>query len=248
MSAPSFRCAQCGAAIDPPADARLIDCPFCGSALAVAGSDLVFRQTLQATVTSDQALGHLRRFFAGTQTVSGLDRDAQIVSQSIERFPFWTFTLSNSGRETTTMMPAAPSTLIGLQGLALPMGAAVDPAKAGTLREPEVLLETARRWLQTKYGAITVSRTVLTYLPVHQISYRYKNRDYRAAVDAVSGSVFPADYPAKRETPFYLVAFVAAIVFLSLGLWFANPVLKLMVFAVAAVPLWLTAWFVARHV
>ncbi len=248
MSAPTFRCAQCGAAIDPPADARLIDCPFCRSALAVAGSDLVFRQTLQAIVSPDQALGHLRRFFAGTQTVSGLDRDAQIVSQSLELFPFWTFTLASSGRETTTMMPAAPSTFAGLQGLSIPAGATLDPSKVGAVREPEVLLGTARSWLKTKYGEITVARTVLTYLPVHQISYRYKGRDYRAAVDAVSGLVFPADYPAKREAPFYLVAFIAVLTFLALGLVFANPFLKLVVFAAAAIPLWLLAWFVARHV
>jgi hypothetical protein len=67
-------------------------------------------------------------------------------------------------------------------------------------------------------------------------------------VDAVSGKVFPADYPAKAEAPFVGVAVLALAVFGIEGLVIQNLLLKILVYAVSAVPILGVAWLTSKKV
>jgi hypothetical protein len=109
--------------------------------------------------------------------------------------------------------------------------------------------DTAREWLTSRReDGIAVRKTVLYHLPIFRTPYRWQGRTYQAAVDAISGKVFPADYPAKAEAPFVMVAALALAVFGIEGLIIGNLVVKAAVYAASAVPILGIAWLISRKV
>jgi hypothetical protein len=248
----SVACTQCGASIEPRAGERLIQCPFCDTALVIDGAATLIHEVMVPTVTVDQVPAHLRRFLGGTSTVADLDRKARIEDPTLELFPFWAFTIVGPGGERVVLQPAAPSSLQGLQGLELPAGSTRPMSAEATggmpVVEPEVPLETAREWLNTREGEVAVRQTVLYHLPMYRTPYTWQGRTYQAAVDAVSGMVFPADFPAKAEAPFVGVAALALVVFGLEGLVIQNLIVKLLVYLVSAVPILGIAWLTSKKV
>ncbi|HHQ49689.1 MAG TPA: hypothetical protein ENK19_12505 [Acidobacteria bacterium] len=246
------RCTQCGASLDVSADQRLLVCPFCSTALVVEGENVLFRQAMRPTVAAAEAPAHLRRFLAGDATVAGLDREARVGEPELVFFPFWAFTIVVDGEERVELSPAAPSTLQGLHGLILPAGTSLDAqslADSGApVLEPEVPVETARGWLEERHEGAAIRRTVLYHLPLYRISYSWKGRSYRAAVDGVTGRVYPADFPAKAEAPYMAVAVVALVVFGLEGLIVGNLLVKLALYLVSVPPVLGLAWLVTRKV
>jgi len=245
-------CTQCGASIEPRAGERLLECPFCDTALVVDGSATLIHEVMAPTVSYEQVPAHLRRFLGGTSTVAGLDKTARLGDPSLEYFPFWAFTIIGKGGERVVLQPAAPSSLQGLQGIELPAGD-TRPMKeeitgGSPVVEPEVPLETAREWLTAHHGEVDIRQTVLYHLPMFRTPYSWQGRTYRAAVDGVSGKVFPADFPAKAEAPFVGVAALAIIVFGLEGLLIQNLIFKLAAYAVSAVPILGIAWLTSRKV
>jgi len=248
----SVACTQCGASIEPRAGERLLECPYCDTALVVDGGATLIHEVMVPTVTMDQVPAHLRRFLGGTSTIADLDKKARLEPAQLEYFPFWAFTVAGAGGERVILQPAAPSSLQGLQGLELPAGSTRPMRRETTgevtVIEPEVPLETARDWLMTKQGEVEVRQTVLYHLPMYRTPYSWQGRTYQAAVDAVSGKVFPADFPAKAESPFIGVAVLALIVFGLEGLIIQNLIVKLFVYLVSAVPILGIAWLTSRKV
>lgn len=204
------------------------------------------------TVDVNGASAHLRRFLGGSSTVADLDRKAQLGQPELEFFPFWAFTIANPRGEKVILQPAAPSSLQGLQGLELPAGSTKpmsgEATGGTTVVEPEVPLATARSWLTERQGDVEVRQTVLYHLPMYRIHYSWHGRTYRAGVDAVSGKVFPADFPAKAEAPYVGVAVVALLVFGLEGLIFQNLIFKAGAFLISAVPILGIAWLTSRKV
>ncbi len=245
-------CTQCGASIEPRAGERLLECPFCDTALVVDGSSTLIHEVMTPTVATEQVPAHLRRFLGGTSTVADLDRKAQLSEPRLEYFPFWAFTVVGAGGERVVLQPAAPSSLQGLQGIELPAGTTrpmnAEAIAAVPVVEPEVPLETAREWLTARYGEVTIRQTVLYHLPMYRTPYSWQGRTYQAAVDGVSGKVFPADFPAKAEAPFVGVAALALIVFGLEGLVIQNLVVKVAAYLVSAVPILAIAWLTSRKV
>lgn len=245
-------CTQCGASITVQADQRLLDCPYCSTALVVDGSDTLFNEVMVATIESADVASHLRRFLGGSETVANLDREARIEDPRLEYFPFWAFTVAGAGGDQVVLQPAAPSSLQGLQGISVPAAAlrpmAVDATGGAPVVAPEVPLETAKEWLTAKHGDVAIRRTVLYHLPLYRISYSWRGTTYRAAVDGISGRVFPADFPAKAEAPYVLVAVLALLVFGIEGLAIQNVAFKAAVYLVSGLPILGIAWLISRKV
>ncbi len=245
-------CTQCGAAIEPRADERLLECPFCSTALVVDGSQTMYHEIMRPTVRPDQVGAHLRRFLGGRSTVADLDRKARLEAPTLEYFPFWAFTIADGAIEKVVLEPAAPSSLQGLQGLELPAGSTQpmreELAAGARVIEPEVPARTAHDWLSSRFGEVEVRRTVLYHLPMYRSPYSWRGTTYRAAVDGVSGKVFPADFPAKAEAPFVGVAVLAIAVFGLEGLIIQNLFVKLLVYLVSAVPILGVAWLTSKKV
>ena len=152
------------------------------------------------------------------------------------------------------LQPAAPSSLQGLQGIGLPAGTTRPMSREVTgdagVVEPEVPARHGAGVVDEPSTARTcrVRRTVLYHLPLYRTPYSWRGTTYRAAVDGVSGKVFPADFPAKAEAPYVLVAALALIVFGIEGLVIGNPILKLLAYVVTAVPIVGVAWLTMRKV
>jgi len=246
-------CTQCGASLNVGPTERLLQCPYCDTALVVDGSGTLFHEAMVPTIRPEDTAAHLRRFLGGRDTVANLDRDAQLSEPVLEYFPFWAFTVAGPEGEKVVLEPAAPSSLQGLQGLTLPPGnskpMAPEITGGAAVIEPEVPIETAREWLNTKAGAqVPVRRSVLYHLPLYRTSYTYKGTSYRAAVDGVTGKVFPADFPAKAEAPYVLVAGLALAVFVIEGFLISNLAVKLLVYAVSALPILGIAYLTSKKV
>ena len=245
-------CTQCGASIEPRAGERLLECPYCDTALVVDGSGTLIHEVMAPTVAYEQGQAHLRRFLGGTSTVADLDKKARLGDPRLEYFPFWAFTVVAKGGEKVVLQPAAPSSLQGLQGIELPAGNTrpmrSDETGDTPVIEPEVPLETAREWLTARHGEVSIRQTVLYHLPLFKTPYRWQGKAYQAAVDGVSGKVFPADFPAKAEAPFVGVAILALIVFGLEGLLIQNIIVKLAAYIVSAVPILGIAWLTSRKV
>jgi hypothetical protein len=219
----------------------------------VDGSATLFHEVMEPTIDPAAAASHLRRFLGGRSTVADLDRKAALEAPQLEYFPFWAFTVADAGgSERVVLQPAAPSALHGLQGLELPAGSTrpMHPGSVGEVPvvEPEVPAGTAQQWLKARSGDVAVRQTVLFHLPLFRTPYTWRGRRYSAAVDAVSGKVFPADYPAKAEAPFVGVAVLALAVFGIEGLVIQNLLLKILVYAVSAVPILGVAWLTSKKV
>lgn len=244
------RCTQCGAELEVAADARLLRCGFCDTALVVDGAATLFHEVLVPTVAADDVPGHLRRFFASSAVAADVEKQAAVDAPLLEFFPFWAFTVAGGGGERVLLEPAAPSALQGLQGLSLPAGAARAMSEDATgghpVVEPEVPPETARQWMSDRQPGVEIRRTVLTHVPLYRVTYGWRGRRWRAAVDGVTGRVFPADFPTRVETPFRAVAVTAVVVFGLEGLLITNPLLKLAVYLVTAIPLLGLAWWTSR--
>jgi hypothetical protein len=212
----------------------------------------LFHEVMVPTVKLGDAGAHLRRFLGGRDTVANLDKEARLDDPHLEYFPFWAFTISGSEGDKVVLEPAAPSSLQGLQGLTLPAGntrpMTRDITGDAPVRDPEVPAATAREWLEQRHGEVKIRRTVLYHLPLYSTPYSWKGRSFRAAVDGVSGKVFPADFPAKAEAPYMLVAILALIVFGIEGLLINNVVLKAAAFLVSAFPILGLAWLTTRKV
>lgn len=246
-------CTQCGASITVQASDRLLSCPYCDTALVVDGTGTLFHEVMVPTVPAEEVPAHLRRFLGGRDTVANLDREARVSEPVLEYFPFWAFTIKGSAGDQVVLQPAAPSSLQGLQGLSLPAGTtrpmSRDVTGDASVIEPEVPADTAREWLAARFGEDAhVRRTALYHLPLYRSPYSWRGTTYQAAVDGVSGKVFPADFPAKAEAPYMLVAALALIVFGIEGLVIGNPILKLLVYLVSAVPIIGIAWLTMRKV
>ncbi len=245
-------CTQCGASITVRADHRLLECPYCSTALVVDGSETLFHEVMVATIEPADTASHLRRFLAGRDTVANLDREARIEEPRLEYFPFWAFTIAGPQGDQVVLEPAAPSSLQGLQGVALPAAAVKSMSPDATadkpIVEPEVPLETAREWLIAKHGEVPIRRTVLYHLPLFRTPYSWRGSTYQAAVDGISGKVFPADFPAKAEAPYMLVAVLALAVFGLEGLIIQNVIFKAVAYLLSAVPILGIAWLTSRKV
>jgi len=246
-------CTQCGASIEPRADERLLECPFCSTALVLDGALTLFHEMMLPTIARDQVAAHLRRFLGGSSTVADLDREAHLEEPTLQYFPFWAFTIGTGTGERVVLQPAAPSSLQGLQGLELPAGTTrpmtEDAAGGVPVIEPEVPVETARAWVAERHGdQVSFRRTVLYHLPIFRTPYSWKGQTYQAAVDAISGKVFPADFPSKSESPFVLVAILALVIFGIEGLLISNLAVKALVYLISAVPILGIAWLTSRKV
>jgi hypothetical protein len=207
---------------------------------------------MRPTVKLSDVGAHLRRFMGGRDTVANLDTEARLEDPVLEYFPFWAFTIAAADGERVVLEPAAPSSLQGLHGLGMPAGSPLPMSDEVTgdaaVLEPEVPADTAREWLVQRYGEAEIRRTVLYHLPLYSIAYSWRGRRYRAAVDGVSGKVFPADFPAKAEAPYMLVAILALAVFTIEGFLIQNLVLKVLAYLVSALPILGIAWLTTRKV
>lgn len=218
-----FHCTQCGGEIHPDEGQIFLTCPYCGAAVYLDRSVVVFHWYLAPTLDEGKARASLARWMAGNQTVKDLDQKAQITGSAFEYFPLWFFKCRQpDGKEVILMEPAAATSVSELRNLNLPAGdlRKYDESEVGSqATTPNVPLETALRWVeQQQIAPGAVSERSLVHVPIYTFKYTYKGNTYTAIVEAGTGCVFANIYPAKAEAPYLLAGGLTALVYLCLAI------------------------------
>ncbi len=241
------KCTQCGAGVDLEEGSRFVVCPFCSSALYLDRSQVVFHFVASATIDQEEAKGTLRRWMAGNETVKHLDVHAEIRHEELLYFPMWRFVVAEPGGEREYSQPASSFSISEIKSIPLSGGNLkfFSPSEFSgvTLKPPEVLLDSAIQWLQNQSGVQkeSIREKNLIHIPFYLFKYQYKGVLYQSVVDAISGRVLAAIYPAKDEVPFIGIALMAAFTFLVAGLVAPNFLIRLGLFIVVAIPFTLIA-------
>jgi len=244
-------CPQCGGENELPSGERLLTCAFCGARLFVDRSGLVSHYRLPRLLDRDRAAAALRRWMAGNETVKDLDTKSAVQEVSPVSFPMWLFRVRLPSGEEVTVEPAAPTPVPQLADLDVPAGKLEPYAPEGGEVEEvaaSVPLATARGWVPRLRGDVEASETALVHVPLWRCRYRFKERDYVALVEGSTGAVLASVFPAKSESPYYLVAIAGLLLFGIEGLLIFNLFYKAAAFALTAVPLALAAWLVSKKV
>jgi hypothetical protein len=245
-----FVCTQCGGEGVLESGQRFLTCRFCDATLFVDRSGVVSHYRLPRLLGADEAEAACRRWMAGNETVKDLDSKSVIEGLEAVSFPVWLFRVQAAGGEEVFIEPAAATMIPQLADLKLPAGR-LEPfrsAEEGVESIAETIpLATARGWLEQR-GHATPTETALVKLPLWRCRYRFEGQTYQAFVDASTGAVMAAVFPEKAESPYYLVAGLGLLLFTVEGLAITNPAVKLVVYAMTAVPLLLLAYWVARKI
>ena len=249
-NASSVLCSQCGGKNEVSTGSRFVTCVFCDTTLFVDRAQVVFHYRLPPLLAQEEAAAALRRWMAGNETVKDLDRKSEIEAIEPISFPVWLFRTSQSGVESVYFEPAAPTPVPQVTDLSIPAGR-LEPYRPEddemSVVDVQVPLETARGWLeQRKVGPI--HETALVRVPFWRCRYQYGGKTYQAAVDASTGAVLAGVFPEKSESPYIAVAVLGLILFGAEGLLIGDLLVKLIAYAVTAIPLTLLAYWVARKV
>jgi DNA-directed RNA polymerase subunit RPC12/RpoP len=218
-----LNCTQCGGELHPDEGKIFITCPFCNSTVFLDKSQVVFHWFIAPTLDEGKARASLARWMSSSQTVKDLDRKSKISEAGFSYFPLWYFKLGTAGgKEQMAIRPAAATAVSEIRNLRLPAGdlrrfaAEVESQSA----PPSVPLQAAREWVTQEAGSEnSVLEQSLVHIPLYTFKYSYQGGEYTAVVEGATGEVFANIYPAKAETPYRLVGFISALVFLCLALF-----------------------------
>lgn len=220
MAAPEIHCPQCSGVLQPDEGQRFLVCPYCGSAVFLDKSQVVFHWQLRPTLDEPGAQAALRRWMAGNETVKDLDVKSRLTTFGFGYFPLWLLRSGSGSAEMVRLEPAAATSVSELKRIQLPAGDLVryDPSLDSQAVTPTVPLEAMLAWVeQVGVRRDQVTEISLVHIPLYTFHYDYAGRSYVAVVEGVSGKVFANIYPPKAEAPYRTVAFAAAVVFLCLA-------------------------------
>jgi hypothetical protein len=220
MAAPDLPCPQCNGLLAPDEGQRFLVCAYCGSAVFLDKSQVVFHWQLRPTLDEAGAGAALRRWMAGNETVKDLDVKSTVSSVAFAYFPLWLLRLGEGDTETVRLEPAAATSVSELKRIQLPAGDLVryETSLDSQAVTPTVPLEAMLSWVEASgIGRERVAEVSLVHIPLYTFHYDYADTSYVAVVDGVSGKVFANLFPAKAEAPYRMVALAAAATFLCLA-------------------------------
>jgi len=244
LPANEFHCAQCGGTLHPDEGQLFLTCPYCGSAVYLDKSKVVFHWSLACTVTPEAAAAGLRRWMAGNQTVKDLDLKSKVVSTAFQYFPLWSVKTKVQGRESVVLEPAAAISISEIKSLDIPSGdlRKYDPALDAQAVPPSVPFPAMLKWLGARgLAADTVAEAALVHIPIYIFKYQYGRKMYTAMVEGASGKVFANLFPPKAEEPYMLVATAAVVGFLITS---SFPVIGYLTHGAAGLGVGFLAWLV----
>lgn len=242
-----FHCTQCNGLLHPDEGQIFLACPYCGSAVYLDKSKVVFHWSLGCTLTPEAASAGLRRWMAGNQTVKDLDRKARVVSSTFQYFPVWYVKEKDeqTKKERIFLEPAAATSISEIKSLQIPSGdlQKFDPALDAQAVSPTVPFTAMQDWLKVRDAQPhEIAEAALVHLPVYLYKYEFAGKTYTAMVEGASGKVFANLFPAKAEAPYYLVAIVSTLGFLCIS---SFPLVGVAMDPSAGLPLGLLACAIA---
>jgi hypothetical protein len=149
-----------------------------------------------------------------------LDRKARVTSSVFEYFPVWYCKARSGSKEQVYLEPAAAISISEIKSLAIPAGdlQKYDQTLDSQAVVPSVPFPAMLEWLAGRgVPAEQVVEAALVHLPVYLFKYEFNGRTYTAMVEGASGKVFANIFPAKAETPYFLVAAFSTLGYLVLS-------------------------------
>jgi DNA-directed RNA polymerase subunit RPC12/RpoP len=258
-------CPQCGGENEIPVDEKFTECVFCGSAIFIDKRKVVSHFVIASNFKKEEAEGNLRRWMAGNFQVKDLDKLAQISQVTFYYFPMWYFKTGISGGDKIYLQPATSTSISEIKKINIPAGSLkVFNKKDFDVNEfinPDVLLDSAQNWLKdTGVTLDTIESSNLVHIPFYHFYYSYKGNQYSALIEASSGKVYANLWPAKSEAPFRIVFALSIIAFFIISILafilgttdkdflLTVEFIKILGYGLAAVPLILIAYFIAKKV
>jgi hypothetical protein len=217
-----FQCTQCNGVLHPDEGQMFLTCPYCGSAVYLDKSKVVFHWSLARTLTPEAAQSNLFRWMAGNHTVKDLDKKSRVVSATFQYFPLWYAKEKDetTRKEKVFLEPAAAISISEIKHLQIPSG---DLQKYDSDLDREAVTPTVpfpamQQWLAARGAqAHEIAEAALVHLPIYIFKYEFKGQTYTAMVEGASGKVFANLFPVKAEEPYYIVAIVATLGFLCIS-------------------------------
>jgi len=262
-------CPQCGGENKMPTDEKFTECEFCGSVIYIDKRKVVNHYVVSSNFTKVQAEGNLRRWMASNFHVKDLDKLAQIGQVSFYYFPLWYFKTKDASGDKIYLQPAHSTPISEIKKIQIPAGNLKTFNKNDfNIKEfvsADVLYSSAKSWLsQSGVNENTIIESFLVHVPFYQFYYNYKGQQHSAMIEASSGMVYANLWPAKSEMPFRILFGAAILIFLlasivsyavafmmfknyESGLMGAEGI-KLVLYFVAAIPLVMAAYYVAKKV
>jgi endogenous inhibitor of DNA gyrase (YacG/DUF329 family) len=246
------QCPQCGASVNVIEGQTFLTCEYCSSAVYIDKSQVVFHYMLEPTIDQPNAEASLKRWMAGSKTVKGLDKEAQVTGTEFIYFPIWYFKIKQNGDEKIKVQPASPTPIPGIKELSIPAGDLrfynENDAGNTAIQEPHVLYTSAVQWLVNEGVDIsTVTLSALVHIPLYIFQYNFKENNYSAAVDGSSSEVMVSEFPSKSEMPYLIVGGGATILFFLEGMLLGFPEV-LVAYLVTALIVIIAAVLVAERV
>lgn len=258
-------CPQCGGENEIPIDEKFIECVFCGSAIYIDKRKVVSHFVIASNFKKEEAEGNLRRWMAGNFQVKDLDKLAQISQVSFYYFPMWYFKTNASAGEQIYLQPATSTSISEIKKINIPAGSLkVFNKKDFDINEfvtPDVMLDSAQNWLKdTGVNLDTIELSNLVHIPFYHFYYNYQGKQYTALVEASSGKVYANLWPAKSEAPFKIMFGLSIVTFFCISILafvlgamdreflLTVEFIKIFGYGLAAVPLILIAYFIAKKV
>jgi DNA-directed RNA polymerase subunit RPC12/RpoP len=246
------KCPQCGAAVNVIEGQTFLTCGYCSSAIYIDRSRVVFHYILKPTLDQSGADASLYRWMAGSRTIKGLEKEAQITGREFNYFPVWYFKIMNNDAEIIKIQPAMPTPIPDIKNMPIPAGDLrfydrkdeADPA----IKQPQVLYTSALEWLSSEgVNASGITQSALVHIPLYIFHYRYGDNNYSAVVDGSSSKVMAVEFPSKSELPYLLVGVGATVLFFIEGMSMDFPGL-LGIYLITAIFVIIAATFVAEKV
>jgi len=262
-------CPQCGAENDVPIDEKFLECAYCGSAIYVDKKKVVTHLVVACNFNKQDAEGNLRRWMAGNFHVKDLDKLAQISQVNFYYFPMWYFKSKDASSEKIYLQPATSTSISEIKKINIPAGSLkVFKEKEFDIKDfivPDVMYDAAQSWLkQSGVNTDTVVESDLVHIPFYQFYYNFKGQQYTALVEASSGKVYANVWPVKSEAPFRMMFGLGIFVFFVMSIisfiiafmvessavvaLMTGEMIKLPLYGLAAVPLIIIAYFIAKKV
>ena len=269
LTSSTIICPQCGGENTIPTEQKFLECEFCGSAVYIDKSKVVNHYVINCNFPPEQAEGNLRRWMADDFHVKDLDKNAQITDMSFYYFPLWYFKTNENGTDKISLQPGYSTAVAEIKNIPIPAGS-LKLFKKSEFDEsqfiaPDVLYDSARNWLaQSGVNTEKIIESNLVHIPFYQYHYSFQGTQYTALVEASSGKVYANMYPVKSEVPFRVLFALSIIVFLGVSLVSGGAaylieggrggndilvdyeIIKILGYGMAAVPLVIIAYFVAK--
>jgi len=189
----AVRCGNCGADVPLESLSDFAACGHCGTALYIGRAE-GFAHLMARPVADRSAVpGLLARKLADME-IAGSPAE---VESTLVHVPYWR--VPGRGGVPRLVAAACPGAS-GLDEIAAPGGgelAAFDAGLVGggAVLDPEVALDDVSSVSGEGDPGQADTRPALVHVPIHRVSYRLGGREYRAAIEAISGAVEADEWP-----------------------------------------------------